>query len=282
MAAGAVTADKLDSTIGVWTRAGDDVFRSVGKVGIGTNTPQTALHVVGDVTAQAFGGNWHLVSNDAAALPNRAYLVQGTNQVALTLPASPALGDTMRVCGAGTGGWKLSQNDGQRIETGNLGLNCIGAIWTLRTGSLLWLSVASSADGTKLVGVVNGGQIYTSADSGVTWIARASSQNWEAVASSADGVNLVATVQGGKIYTSKDSGETWTAHDSDRNWFAVASSADGIRLLAAVSNGQLYVSGDGGGNLVSDGKQPTLASRRLVSRWGQADGRTGWRGLHFV
>ncbi|MEK7674456.1 MAG: CHRD domain-containing protein, partial [Verrucomicrobiota bacterium] len=79
-----------------------------------------------------------------------------------------------------------------------------GAVWTARESDRGWTSVASSADGTKLVaGVYNGGQIYTSTDSGVTWTARASSGNWYSVASSADGTKLVA-VDGspGQIYTS--------------------------------------------------------------------------------
>jgi hypothetical protein len=65
-----------------------------------------------------------------------------------------------------------------------------------------WISVASSADGTKLVAAVGGGQIYTSVDSGATWTAAdAPSTNWQSVASSADGSKMVAVVSGGQIYT---------------------------------------------------------------------------------
>jgi hypothetical protein len=42
LADGAVTAMKLDPTIGVWTRSGNDVFRSAGNVGIGTTAPRVS------------------------------------------------------------------------------------------------------------------------------------------------------------------------------------------------------------------------------------------------
>ena len=49
--------------------------------------------------------------------------------------------------------------------------------------------------------VNNGGQIYTSTDSGITWTAQASSQAWYGVASSSDGTKLVGAVYGGQLYT---------------------------------------------------------------------------------
>jgi photosystem II stability/assembly factor-like uncharacterized protein len=52
-----------------------------------------------------------------------------------------------------------------------------------------------------LAGAYNA-QIYTSTDSGATWTARDSSRSWYSVASSADGTKLVAVEQGGQIYTS--------------------------------------------------------------------------------
>jgi len=54
-----------------------------------------------------------------------------------------------------------------------------------------------------------GGYIYTSGDSGVTWTQTGSKQAWTSVASSADGTKLVAVASLGHIYTSGDSGVTW-------------------------------------------------------------------------
>jgi photosystem II stability/assembly factor-like uncharacterized protein len=73
-----------------------------------------------------------------------------------------------------------------------------------------WYSVASSADGTKLIAGRENGFLYTSTDSGVTWTARESTRDWLAVDSSADGVKLVAVAYAGQIYTSVDSGLTRT------------------------------------------------------------------------
>ena len=76
----------------------------------------------------------------------------------------------------------------------------------------------------------------------VIWTARDSSRNWASVASSADGSKLAAVENGGRIYISTDSGVTWTAHDSNRSWASVTSSADGTKLVAAVNGGQIYTS----------------------------------------
>jgi hypothetical protein len=111
--------------------------------------------------------------------------------------------------------------------------------WTLTSAPITnWQAVASSADGTKLVAVVNGGPIYTSADSGASWsITTAPTTNWTSVASSADGIKLVAGVCNGGIYASADTGATWTATSAPLGcWQALASSADGTKLVAAGYN----------------------------------------------
>lgn len=97
-----------------------------------------------------------------------------------------------------------------------------GTKWTEQIaaeGDINWKSVASSADGTKLVAVLEStdGYIYTSTDSGVTWAKRTAAKGyytyWTSVASSADGTKLVAAADymypdpynAGRIYTSTDS-----------------------------------------------------------------------------
>ena len=136
-----------------------------------------------------------------------------------------------------------------------------GAIWTRTSAPTnYWTSVASSADGAKLVAVtaphwvwnetnsdyIGDGAIYRSLDSGATWTqTSAPSNGWSAVATSTDGVRLVAAAApysdgngdragDGAIYSSLDSGATWSRTSAPSNyWSAVASSADGTKLVAA-------------------------------------------------
>jgi hypothetical protein len=105
-----------------------------------------------------------------------------------------------------------------------------------------WWSIASSADGTRLVAVVSGGQILfpptrarrghpaSRRGTGTTWppppTARASPRSSRAARSTSP----------------SDSGLTWSPRESSRSWHSVAYSADGTRLLAAVSSGKIYTS----------------------------------------
>jgi hypothetical protein len=136
--------------------------------------------------------------------------------------------------------------DGQLTDATGTCVPMAGVVWTARESNRDWSSVASSADGTKLVATVFGGNIYTSTDSGVTWTPRATQQHWSQVASSADGTRLVATAYGGNIYTSTDSGEAWTPRATSQAWSSVASSADGSNLVATVYDGHIYTSADAG------------------------------------
>jgi hypothetical protein len=136
-----------------------------------------------------------------------------------------------------------------------------GATWTQTSAPLqtvgVWTSVASSADGTRLVAVTGGyytiGYIYTSSDSGATWTqTSAPLQSWTSVASSADGTKLVAVCYGGYIYVSADSGATWTQMTrTPHNWTSVASSADGAKLVAAT--GTYYSTGSAARNVLTGG-----------------------------
>jgi hypothetical protein len=127
-----------------------------------------------------------------------------------------------------------------------------------------WSSVATSADGTKLVAaglvVAGGWGIYTSPDSGATWISNnVLGLQWSSVASSADGTKLVAAADtffansGGEIYTSADSGATWISNSvPNLDWRSVATSADGTKLVAVADNWGLFTSADSGATWISN------------------------------
>jgi photosystem II stability/assembly factor-like uncharacterized protein len=111
-----------------------------------------------------------------------------------------------------------------------------------------WTSIASSADGQRLVAVSNNGLITTSTNFGANWTDRAGpgSRAWTAVASSADGLKLAATFSNttGGIFTSIDGGENWTQQSPTGNIVSVTSSANGRKLAIAVSNGRIFTSID--------------------------------------
>jgi hypothetical protein len=109
---------------------------------------------------------------------------------------------------------------------------CSAQEWTATSAPVTnWSSVASSADGSKLVAAVNGGLIYTSTNSGSTWVATSAPTNfWRCVASSADGARLFAASSG--LYASADSGSTWQPTGGGV-FYNIACSADGTKLAAA-------------------------------------------------
>lgn len=147
-------------------------------------------------------------------------------------------------------------------------------VWTKQLGSnsTRWWQITSSADGTKLAAVVDGGYIYTSSDGGVVWDERqgAGELGWMDIVSSSDGARLVAMADSDVIYYSTDSGVTWHSSNSEAlEWSAVSSSADGMKLVAASgpyegNTGVIYYSIDGGVNwTLSDA--PTMRWKDVAS-----------------
>ncbi len=240
-----------------------------GNVGVGTSTTGSKLTVAGriestsggvkfpdgSVQTTAAGGavpgtfQWQVVAGTTQqAQSNTGYVANNAAQVSVTLPTAPNVGDTVRVSGAGGGGWRIAQNASQSVSGSYFGLTFVDS-WSPRDSLREWSSVAASADGSKLVAAVSGpgGLLYTSTDYGASWTPRESVRNWQSVASSSDGSKLVGAAYLGQLYTSIDSGITWTQRDSVRQWKAVASSSDGSKLVAAEGgNGFIYTSIDFG------------------------------------
>jgi hypothetical protein len=207
-----------------------------------------------------FSGNGAGVTNVPGAIPtvissgtnvqmqaNAGYEAKEASQVVFSLPTNAVAGDVVRVYGVGAGGWQVDPASGQTIND--------QVTWTEQDNTNRgWYAIASSADGSKLVGVEDAfhhdaGLIHTSTDGGTNWTTREVAVGWGSVASSADGTKLVAAQPFyGLIYTSTDGGTNWTMRDDYRWWNSVASSADGSKLVAVEFGGQVYTSVDSGTN----------------------------------
>jgi hypothetical protein len=135
---------------------------------------------------------------------------------------------------------------GQEI-VGDQPVTVIGMIYTSTNAGATWMpssaprtnwySIASSADGSKLVAAVMSGFVYTSTNSGDTWTKTAApATTWYSVASSADGQKLLA-VGMHSLYSSTDSGVTWISNNVALGWYTSACSADGnLRVVPASGN----------------------------------------------
>jgi hypothetical protein len=164
-------------------------------------------------------------------------------------------------------------------------------VWTLTSAPQdAWASLASSADGAKLVAVSYDqspsypfiqGAIYTSTNSGATWVLRRfGDEGWSSVASSADGTKLVAasvkwdgTVYNNTMYASTDSGNTWMPTIAPNPpvsiQFSVASSTDGTKLVAVeYGDSWIYTSTNAGATWQSN----ALPANGWTSLASSADG----------
>jgi photosystem II stability/assembly factor-like uncharacterized protein len=99
-------------------------------------------------------------------------------------------GSSSVACSADGHRWLTAQGSGVFLSMNS------GATWIKTTAPTAdWVSVASSADGIRLVAIANNGPIYLSTNSGVDWTDSGAPTNyWSSVSSSADGHKLVAVV----------------------------------------------------------------------------------------
>ncbi len=159
--------------------------------------PSTAFWFA--VASSADGGALVAVTDS-----NQIYISSdsGEHWAPSSLPNGAHVGDGVAIASSADGGkLALAAEGGMIYTSGDQGVS-----WTPRNPTALWRSIASSADGNKLV-ATSFGAIYTSSDSGADWMPTggpmaAPLADWTSVASSADGSRLVAVVDGGPIFTS--------------------------------------------------------------------------------
>ena len=202
---------------------------------------------------------------------NRAW-----DSVTMSADGSRMAAATLETTNGGNNGriYTLEQTPGRPFGEGG---------WIERAESQMWRSIASSADGSKLVAaayqdVVTTQQagVFTSDNYGVTWTRRQTpAVTAYRVASSADGIRLAMVERFGKIYTSNDSGVTWSAGTFEGGFNSVASSADGSVLVAVQANGT---------NPATEPAAPAgrtgklLVSTNAGATWTERATRNWWRG----
>lgn len=134
-------------------------------------------------------------------LSTNAGVTWKSNHVAHSQPWWPVAASADGVRLAAAVGGEFVNTKGAIFTSTNSGLT-----WTTNTPAGLpvenWTSLASSADGSKLVAAARNGGLYTSVDSGATWVSNnVPPTDWKSVAISADGAKLFAAAFGGGIWT---------------------------------------------------------------------------------
>jgi|GEM_PF-1540276 len=222
---------------------------TANKIALGAvGTAQLAPGAGGTMTFQTTS------STNLQAISNYGYVFTNGGLNTVTLPATPMVGDQVRVSGI-SDGLKIIANIGQSIIAPP-------SFELIPRGiSNTWASISCSGDGSMLIAATYSGYttipatflcLYTSSDYGVTWIARTNSgiNNCLCVAGSSDGSHLIAGEYVGSIVTSSDYGVTWTRQTNVTTnglWGSVACSSDGSHLVASsLSIGYIYISSDYG------------------------------------
>lgn len=206
---------------------------------------QNINYMCGGLTSSSDGT--HLAAGSRAG---RGLLLSADSGANWKYYAPNFCGNVQHMATSSDGSHLIATCDGVRLWTSS----DYGASWTDHTkalGQRSWTGIASSSDGTHLVGVASHREnssgaikdgIWISSDSGATWKPTATAdQFWTGIASSSDGTHLAATIYGGDIYTSSDSGATWTAAGNVQNWQGIASSSDGTHLVGVVSGGGIWI-----------------------------------------
>ena len=203
------------------------------------------------------GNLWtHNISGFASMVSNRQGItglvanggIWSTSDVTRTLALSTSSNIQNRSWNyvvSGTNGVNLIAVD----PSGNWLSTTYGKQWNINVS--FFKSVAMNSTGTFLVGVVYGGGIWTSGNTGTTWVRYPDFKNkfWSSVSCSSDGKVLVAVEYGGGIYVSVNTGVFWQLNTtvSNQNWVSVAcSSADGQYMYAAISGGTIWTSSNAG------------------------------------
>lgn len=133
-----------------------------------------------------------------------------------------------------------------------------GALWSVATNlpALNWSSLTGSSNGSNLILVSSGGQLFTSTNTGEFWISNSlpNASSGPIAVSGDAGLLVMGTT--GAILTSTNLGMSWNTNNAPNNltWSTVVCSIDGSKL-AGVANRQIYIS------------PPSLSPKASVVAW---------------
>ena len=107
----------VGSVAKVITMASDQLGTATITAGAGISVTPGANTIT---IASTNGIAWTEVTGTSQAMAvDSGYIANNAGLVTLTLPATAAVGDRVRIAGKGAGGWKCAQNAGQTINFGN-------------------------------------------------------------------------------------------------------------------------------------------------------------------
>jgi hypothetical protein len=183
-------------------------------------------------------------STTVPAAVDTGYVLTSSLFVTVTPPASPNVGDIVRISGAGAGGWKMVPNSGQSF-IGNFASfsNSYQVSSQSSPSSGNYSDVAASASGTRMYAVGSGiTGVSVSSDSGRTWSPASGSfsPTCQSVACSANGNIVYAVVANSTtIYKSSNGGSTFSTIAGSAT--SIACTADGSQWFT----GGIACSGNG-------------------------------------
>jgi hypothetical protein len=221
--------------------------------------------------------NWELVSSPTLnANNNTGYIVTNTSPVTITLSDSPAIGDRIRITGAGSGGWRILSNNEKSLFGFSNKIVWNPTLWPANWMSLAitsakniiavgrgtkipgnlssgpeyktWTSVSTSRNANIAVATASFDFVFISEDNGQGWnpVQQLGWGTWKASCISGDGINIGVARPNQPIYISNNAGGSWTPRGGSQPWETLAMSSDGKTIAAAGYNTQIYVSKDYG------------------------------------
>jgi len=107
-----------DSGGAVSPTSGNINILGAGGITVAGNPGTSTLTITGGGSG---GLTWNAVAGTSQAMAvNNGYIPNNAALTTLTLPATAAVGDVVRVAGKGTGLWTIAQNAGQLIHFGSI------------------------------------------------------------------------------------------------------------------------------------------------------------------